>query len=248
MLARRLMGAMGGVELWTPSEITTMWWPDASNESSSGASLYDRSGNNRHAVQATAAYQPVKSGQYITLDGVNDFMASPAFTIDQTTSLFLVARVHTVSGDRTILNQQYGDIAKPWQHYVNSTGKLYDWRSAGYAATVVANSWFQFTEVQSATNIIDCWQDGNPGVRGTTTVGFAASSPIYIGKAQTSGAIGWMDGDFCEAVLVAGVVTDDVRYRIQGYLAHKWDALLGVTTLVDALPSDHPYKNAAPTL
>ena len=29
--------------------------------------------------------------------------------------------------------------------------------------------------------------------------------------------------------------------------AHKWDALLGKTDLVDSLPSDHPYKSAPPT-
>lgn len=245
-LAKRLMMRQQGGGGWTPAQITTMWWPDASHASSSGASLYDRSGNGRHAVQATPASQPVKNGSYLTFDGVDDFMVAPAFPISQATSLFLVARVHTVSGDRTIINQQYGDVRKPWQHYVASNGRLCEWRSGGYASTIVANTWFQLTEIQSATNRVDLWKDGNLGSYGTGLLEFAADTSIYIGRAQTYGLLGWLDGDFCEAVLVAGDVGVDLRQRIQGYLAHKWHAILGATTLVSALPADHPYKTSAP--
>ncbi len=39
----------------------------------------------------------------------------------------------------------------------------------------------------------------------------------------------------------------DERQYLEGYLAWKWDTIIGTTDLVDALPTDHPYKSAAPT-
>jgi|SRR5215207_2884339 len=44
--------------------------------------------------------------------------------------------------------------------------------------------------------------------------------------------------------MVAGQTTNLVK--AQGYLAHKWDAELGVTTLVDNLPSGHAHKSSPP--
>lgn len=240
------VSAAGEPDLWTPAEITTMWWPDASHGDSSGSSLVDRSGNSRHAVQATPGNQPTKNGSYLTFDGADDFMVAPAFTILQTTSLFVVIRPHTLLGDRAVLNQNYGNEARPWQHYIGSTGRIVDWRTSAYVSGVQANVWFQFTEIQSAINIVDFWRSGNAGTRGTGSGGYPSSTSIHIGYGQPYGSFGYFDGDFCEAVLVAGVVSTDVRQKLEGYLAHKWDALLGVTTLVSALPTGHPYKSAPP--
>lgn len=69
-----------------------------------------------------------------------------------------------------------------------------------------------------------------------------------IGGAYTSDT--WTSGDFAdrfsgnigEIVWVAGDnVTTDTQQKIQGYLAWKWG-------LQGDLPSDHPYKNAKPTI
>lgn len=43
-----------------------------------------------------------------------------------------------------------------------------------------------------------------------------------------------------EIIVLYSAVTDAIRQRIEGYLAHKWD-------LAANLPSNHPYKNAPPT-
>lgn len=69
----------------------------------------------------------------------------------------------------------------------------------------------------------------------------------YKCPSQYSTASAWA-GHIHELMLVFSPLVGTDRQRIEGYLAHKWDSLLGVTTLVDALPSDHPYKSAAPTL
>ena len=50
-----------------------------------------------------------------------------------------------------------------------------------------------------------------------------------------------------EFVFMTATRSQDIQDRVSGYLAWKWDGILGVTTHVDALPVGHPYKAAAPT-
>lgn len=48
-------------------------------------------------------------------------------------------------------------------------------------------------------------------------------------------------GDYCELVIFNSLLSDTDRQLTDGYLAWKWG-------LQSSLPSDHPYKNAAPSL
>ena len=50
-----------------------------------------------------------------------------------------------------------------------------------------------------------------------------------------------------EFVFMTATRSQDIQDRVSGYLAWKWDGILGVTTHVAALPVGHPYKAAAPT-
>jgi len=50
----------------------------------------------------------------------------------------------------------------------------------------------------------------------------------------------YFDGKIGEIILVQGAVDTPTRQKIEGYLAWKWN-------LIANLPSDHPYKNVAPT-
>ena len=55
-------------------------------------------------------------------------------------------------------------------------------------------------------------------------------------------------GASADTPAVADLLTDvqAIYPEAEGYLALKSDDLLGVTTLVGALPSGHPYKSDAP--
>ena len=87
-LRRRIQTAMqqgGGAAAWTPASIAGLKvWLDPTVSSSvtvaTGASqINDLSGNGNHATQATGSKQPAyTSGQYITFDGVDDWMEIPA--------------------------------------------------------------------------------------------------------------------------------------------------------------------------
>jgi hypothetical protein len=99
--------------LWTPSQITTALWLDAADASTlydatSGGSLVaadgtvarwqDKSGNARHATQATSINRPLRKTAYeggvdsILFDGSNDAIALAADLSIGTHTVFVVAR------------------------------------------------------------------------------------------------------------------------------------------------------------
>jgi hypothetical protein len=65
--------AAASTEPWTPANVTTALWLDADDAStitlngSAVSQWNDKSGNNRHATQASASWQPTR-----TLSGLND--------------------------------------------------------------------------------------------------------------------------------------------------------------------------------
>jgi hypothetical protein len=74
-------------------------------------------------------------------------------------------------------------------------------------------------------------------------------SGVFSPDAITLGAKGLASAmkniDMYEIVVIEGV-GDTNRQLLEGYLAWKWDGILGGSTFVDALPGGHPYKSAAP--
>ena len=72
----------------------------------------------------------------------------------------------------------------------------------------------------------------------TATVG--TSNPAFTLQMGANGNnTSSFTGAFAEFIVISGVMSAANRERIEGYLAHKW----GLTA---NLPSDHPYKSAAP--
>lgn len=229
---------------WTPAQITTALWL---KEDGTVSSWTDHSGNNRHATQAIATNQPnisnTLNGLTVrTFDGINDFMETPIVPLDSPTSLFVVYRTETLLGYRTLINLQYQetDGARPWMHYLNSDGRLIDWRTGANVPSITTGQYFIISEAQDSTNFggVKMWRDGNAGVS-STVGGYPFSKAISIGRQQVYGDLGWLQGRIAEIVLVSSAVDTLTRQKIEGYLAHKW----GLTA---NLPADHPYKTIAP--
>jgi hypothetical protein len=244
-LLHRRKAFRGGDAPWTPADITTILWL---KEEGTEGSWTDHSGNSNHATQVTETSQPsltnTLNGLTVrTFDGSDDYLETPSLTLNTATSLFVVFRTETLAGDRTVINQQYGDVVRPWQHYFSSLGRLVDWRTGAYIPSITAGNYFILSEVQSSTNLggVMMWRDGNDGVASTSSISFFADSKaMSIGRAQSFGVIGWMQGRIAEIVLVGSAVDVSTRQKIEGYLAHKW----GLTT---NLPSGHPHKTDPPT-
>ena len=53
-------------------------------------------------------------------------------------------------------------------------------------------------------------------------------------------------GDMLEVIAYNRALSDVVRQKLEGYLAHKWDSPTSTVSLVEDLPSSHPYKAAKP--
>ena len=107
---------------WTPAQITTALWLDAADTSTitiaTGVSQWaDKSGNGRHATQATLANQPtyISSGMnslgLVDWDGSNDAMTisggtttlHSALSSDNTYSMAWAVKPDTISGQEVLL-------------------------------------------------------------------------------------------------------------------------------------------------
>lgn len=82
--------------------------------------------------------------------------------------------------------------------------------------------------------------DGGPLI---STGALASSNPNYVGGAITGGQT-W--GDVHQIVFLPVDASSDEVASVEGFLARKWDAILGGNTLVAALAGDHLYKNSRP--
>ena len=75
-----------------------------------------------------------------------------------------------------------------------------------------------------------------------SNIGYTVDSDLHIGAIRASGGLSVSPAiKFGEFIVLSTTASTDTRQRIEGYLAHKWGLTAG-------LPSDHPYKSAAPTV
>jgi hypothetical protein len=257
-LARRFTNS-GPVLPFNPSSIPgCQLWLDAADsssvlaDSSSNVSLWiDKSGNGYHMDTLTptatwtgsAAYpmigtsinglQTVKfvaqSGlkQGTTLDGVKNFfwvgrIAAPIGSGD--VSFFLLG--HDTHFDWHS-NQYGGRFVHP---SVTQTGIYNASPTSLFTSDVnaITNASFSSVNMPSAPNVSLL---SVAGITGTTR---------YQGICYDRTAnLGWC-GDLAEVVIFNSALTTIQRQKVEGYLAHKWG-------LQSTLPSNHPFKTAAPT-
>lgn len=241
-------------ELWTPAEITTTLWLDASDASTATivdgkiSQRADKSGNGFHAAQAVAANRPVAGTNTDDYDGVNDRLVVPNTSALNAPAYIAIVAKANVTGQYKGLIDKRGNSAG-WMVEYGPTDTQGRPRLTSTSTALVAP-----TSVHNVLAIVEAQIAGASSFVGTpagVTTG-TLSTPTTVTSGLTIAGNGTQtnptDLDFHEAVILPAAPDSAQRQKIQGYLAHKWDALLGVTTLVDALPSDHPYKSAAPTL
>ena len=217
---------------WSPAELTTQLWLDASDSSTieeNGGKVSrwdDKSGNNNHATQSNSGNQPTKGIDKISFIGGNDNMVTNSPINNTDIDIYYVRKQPSASsidfsgggyaicsknGDGSGINSSFGTPS----YYVNGTSET------------PANR-------DQMHDIID-----DNTMKILSVVGGNLSSWSSFGLSTYGGE--WrFDGDFYEIILVDGSNVDiETRQKIEGYLAHKWG-------LEASLPVDHPYKNAAP--
>jgi len=254
--------------LWTPAEITTALWLDASDsstitlESSTVSQWADKSGQNRHATQGASSAMPTVSAaalnglSVLTFDGTNDFLTlgtvlgRPAnytvFAVSRLTKALssaqaVIASMMDTGESKNSCLTMVNDAGKCFWNYGN--GSDYRWGYPNGAFTL--NTFAQHCLIHThGTQNEAVFRDGalltNAGLAGTATANSGAAQTTSIGR--LGGFNGWyLGGDVAEVVVLLSSAPVDTRQKVEGYLAHKWG-------MNSSLPSGHPYKENPPTI
>lgn len=235
--------------IWTPAQISTALWLDATVPGSitlaSGTSAVsqwnDKSGNNRHATQASSSERPTYSA---SINGVTfsttptpTIMTVPLFNTNNVLSLYSVVTFNSNSNNQCPFynglssNDGIGPVARTSSSQLTlqilSGGVAFVGISPTYTFSVPKKIIIGMRRSNSTT--------GNISYNGTSST--FNSSPrtasSYCALGQSCNAT------LHEAVAVNSYVSDADNDRMVGSLAWKHG-------LVSDLPSGHPYKNSPP--
>lgn len=241
-------------KLWTPAKLgadLALWLDadDASTITLNGSTVSqwdDKSGNGRHATQATAANQPTYN--------LTEFNGKPALVWPNVSSavrmdiqpfaaqsFFFVVRYHDGT-QATWISGFQGLFTLP-----SSTGSTGSIGLIGKASG--GNQWL------NSNLFLDGRYNGGAQVNLNNQVTLplpntvleasaaSAQTPIYswqFGCDRNVTGRSW-SGPMAEIIATPTLLSDTDRQKLEGYLAHKWG-------LEANLPADHPYKSAPPTV
>lgn len=235
----------------------------------------DKSGNARHATQSTAGSRPTytTAGQnglnVLTFDGSDDSLSLASdLSLGTAHTIFAVAKSSaTITASSSFQCLVTGGL------YTNSTtsefifsagpvtGNLSDERissivvaDSGFGAQVygygktnadVSGAFILGSAFTTSSNQFTGRLNGSADFATTSSGGgYSSASTRYptflrgIGYRYSFGT-GFWNGQYDELIVVPSYASLATIERLEGYLAHKW----GLTA---NLPSDHPYKSAAP--
>lgn len=249
------LGIRSSTSIWTPAQLPSLVaWYDANDagtitlNGSTVSQWNDKSGNNRHAVQAVAASQPayttagLNGKNVLTFNGTTDFfellsgiLLDDNFTHVHSVLVRSTTGINSVDVGRTALPQGYGN----W------------WFTDNVLYSVLRGISFMTHGSSTATGtFINGLVRNNSGTQafrnGTAfggPVGAAATANVTlnaIGRAQ-GGTAALHNGPMAEIIVGRSDLSTTDRQKLEGYLAWKWG-------LEADLPADHPYKLTPPTV
>ena len=207
----------------------------------------DKSGNNRHATQATQAKQATRGVDSLIFDGDGDGYTvlepdgGPAIDAAPL-SLYMIIKGNnflTAYGDKDRL-LAYGDSTGSANkgYYINaeSSNGAAAVGMGGTSDAIINGQERYMLEYRKTVNGWHLRVNGTE-VYADTKTGNMKFDSLGLKWAGTT-SVPTFTGEMHEIVVVP---SRDDRDKIEGYLAHKWD-------LESKLPNDHAYKDAAPTI
>ena len=248
--------AIGG---WTPTQISTSLWLDASDASTiilnatTVSQWNDKSGNGRNVSQSNSSLQPL-----YTLNGLNglniaDFdgaddvlngLPMSNFVTNNSYSAFVVGLARTIATNDVLgyVNEAfYGDAGGYIAMYLRSSNLIgaYNWDGANKVAT---NAYTPNTVVigysELSSGSIRIRTNGGSETATVSSNVAALAFAIQIGRNFNSNTF-CLDGKIAEVIFTNAALSTTNRQLIEGYLAWKWG-------LTSNLPNDHPHKSIAP--
>lgn len=250
---------------WTPADIVTKAWYDASSDSylsvSSGRVNFviDRSGNGLILSNPGGSSRP--SRVIGGLNGLNVIGFSSGQYVGRTTNnnIFRNKSSGLLVALRKITNRSSrGEV---FFVTTNSTGAIR--ASLATGASGNKNSMAGRRLDSNSERLIHSTDDGSSdweihigaydwansnaylyinGVLQGSDTNFQTdgnTSNTDAARISIGSSSGGMIGQIAEALIVESDITSETRQRIEGYLAHKW----GLTSLLE---NGHPYKNFSP--
>jgi hypothetical protein len=258
-------GEAVGAILWTPAEIATLLWLDASdagNFTLTGSAIDqwdDLSGNANHVTQATnkptfdTVTNIINGLSVVTFDGTNDVLGKSSisgFPNNATGyTMVTITRPRAGTSQRALFDVSDGALT-------NRTALAYlDLNTASNLLTavsrvggegneaIISSNPYAATAVElisflMVVNKRQAWRNGTAGTANTTAMATFNSTNLRVGSLFQD--VLFYLGEIGEIVIISGENTTD-RQLIEGYLAWKWGT-------ESQLVSGHPYENAAPTV
>ena len=249
MMARRVIAGRNQ-RLWTPSEITTALWLDAADSSTitkDGSNLVsqwnDKSGNARHASQASGTLQATYSAtqtngkpalvftnhEYSLPAGI--YHASPAICLVYSRSSATTSVLVRLQNNNEILVVDYYSGFFFW-----ITQRGYNQKYFLYTPSSYADIFFGDSGTSSGTEWTYYFNDA---IKNKTSLGQSGGSGNNNILGRNENGTNPFIGALNEIIVLPGSVPTATRQKLAGYLAHKW----GLTA---NLPTDHPYKSRPP--
>lgn len=233
---------------WTPAELGSALalWLDAADSStitlngSTVAQWQDKSGNGRHATQGTPANRPTYALNTVSFDGVNDILAltqSYGSTSQDSLSFFAVA---SSNGTSVVLGTADLTIFSHRTSFTQIRPADGSTAASSIFIPTFADSNYHFQSIVISGASIKSWDDGSANANLTAPKSlwnFGGSQ--YLARGDGSAGNTLYQINIREIVIAPVAVSDSIRQKLEGYLAHKWG-------LVANLPSNHPYKTVAP--
>jgi hypothetical protein len=247
---------------WTPSDIITSAWYDASDLSTITetdidnkiSQWDDKSGNDHHVIQEVSSDQPKigtrKFGRLNTIEfdgddslGTNDLVVSGNPDLMIATVRLSDAIASSANDIFVTLGDGGGSSAGLTVESDLGYNGL-SWRFFN-GFTAFGNANFGVPEIQigvreagSNYGASQMFLDGTS--LSPTNNANPSNTPNIGAKLRMSSYGGFLDGQLAEVVILEDS-TEDTRQKLEGYFAWKWG-------LVDSLPPAHPYKNVYPTI
>ncbi len=235
---------------WTPAQITTELWLDAADaatiySASSGGSLVadggsvgrveDKSGNARHATQATSGNRPVRSGSTISFSAKWLSVPTAAFALGR---CIIGVFNSSVTGADGLINIHSSPVDNPEIRIGGLAGSgnfLLPYWGGGYVFTAnAAMATSSVFSVSFTTGIVaTVWRNGTQLATGTRAGTWSSISEFTIGAYLRVSST--RNGTLRELI----ICDPSNRQITEGYLAWKW-------SLQGSLDASHPYKTIAP--
>ncbi len=246
---------------WTPANLTTTGWYDASDASSVTASSdtvsqwRDKSGNGLHLNQVSSIQRPLTSSANINgknaikFDGSDDTMTTASNPFGASISDAFVIAVHKVDTDNrgalftltgSSVQANHWQARAPWGNgdaYFDVGGASGANRlQTSYGVSAGSNVLVSFYG-STTHNVQQVFKNGALLMDDATGHSVNTAGNIFVGSAGAGGS--YQNTSMGEFIIIKGTVSPADRQKLEGYLAHKWG-------LAASLPIGHPYKVAAP--